>query len=137
MTQSPAVRTTGPSGPVRIGERAARTLVTELARRNDPKAALLVGATPESAVLAAAIDALLPGDRLTVVPAEATDAAALREHVTAQGRWVADRVRVVDSLAEADAAAVVIVAEPFTGTAEETRAAVDGLAKYLDRRRRC
>ncbi|SCG54700.1 phosphatidylserine decarboxylase [Micromonospora coxensis] len=131
MTQSPAVRTPGRSGPVRIGERAARTLVTELARRNDAKAALLVGATPESAVLAAAIDALLPGDTLTVVPAETTDAAALREHVTAQGRWVADRVRVVDSLAEADAAEVVVAAEPLTGTAEQARTTVEGLAKYL------
>lgn len=131
MTQSPAVRTPGPSGPVRIGERAARTLVAELARRNDPKAALLVGAAPESAVLAAAVEALLPGDRLTVVPAEGSSAAALRDHVSAQGRWIADRVRVADTLAEADAAEVVIAAEPFTGTADEARVAVDGLAKYL------
>ncbi|MFI9639553.1 phosphatidylserine decarboxylase [Micromonospora sp. NPDC051925] len=131
MTQSPAVRPPGPPGPVRIGERAARTLVAELARRNDPKAALLVGATPGAAVLAAAIDALLPGDTLTVVPGPTTDAAALREHVTAQGRWVADRVRVVDSLAEADAAELVIAAEPFTGTGEETRDTIDGLTKYL------
>jgi phosphatidylserine decarboxylase len=131
MTQSPAVRTSGPSGPVRLGERAARTLVTELARRNDPKAALLVGATPESAVLAAAVEALLPGDRLTVVPAEGASAAGLREHVAAQGRWVADRVRVVDALTEADAAEVVIAAEPLAGTADEARMAVDGLAKYL------
>ena len=125
MTQSPAVRTPGPSGPVRIGERAARTLVAELARRNDPKAALLVGAAPESAVLAAAVEALLPGDRLTVVPAEGSSAAAFRDHVTAQGQWVADRVRVADTLAEADAAEVVIAAEPFTGTADEARVAVD------------
>ncbi|SCL65124.1 phosphatidylserine decarboxylase [Micromonospora citrea] len=131
MTQSPAVRAAGRSGPVRIGERAARTLVTELARMNDPKAALLVGAAPESAVLAAAIDALLPGDTLTLVPAGATGPGALREHVTAQGRWVADRVRVVDTLAEAEPAAVVIVGEPFTGTADETRSAVEGLAKHL------
>ncbi|RAN95938.1 Phosphatidylserine decarboxylase [Micromonospora saelicesensis] len=131
MTQSPAVRTTGRSGPVRIGERAARTLVAELARINDPKAALLVGVTPDSAVLAAAVDALLPGDRLTVVPAEPFGAAALREHVTAQGRWVADRVSVVDSLAEAEAAGVVIAGEAFTGTAEATRSGVEGLAKYL------
>ncbi|MEV4463286.1 phosphatidylserine decarboxylase [Micromonospora echinofusca] len=131
MTQSPAVRTSGRSGPVRIGERAARTLVSELARINDPKAALLVGATPESAVLAAAIDALLPGDTLTLVPAGSASAAALREHVTAQGRWVADRVRVVDTLAEAEPAAVVVAAEPLTGTADETRAAVEGLTKYL------
>ncbi|MGN9766058.1 phosphatidylserine decarboxylase [Micromonospora sp. SD12] len=131
MTQSPAVRTSGRSGPVRIGERAARTLVSELARINDPKAALLVGATPESAVLAAAIDALLPGDTLTLVPAGSASAAALREHVTAQGRWVADRVRVVDTLAEAEPAAVVVAAEPLTGTADETRATVEGLTKYL------
>ncbi|WKU08386.1 phosphatidylserine decarboxylase [Micromonospora sp. HUAS LYJ1] len=131
MTQSPAVRPSGPSGPVRIGERAARTLVAELARRNDPKAALLVGAAPGAAVLAAAIDALLPGDTLTVVPDPTTDAATLRDHVTAQGRWVADRVRVVDSLAEADAAELVIAAEPFTGTGEQTRDAIDGLTKYL------
>lgn len=130
MTQFPAVRP-GPSGPVRIGERAARTLASELARRNDPKAGLLVGATPDSAVLVAAIEALLPGDRLTVVPAEGTAAAALREHVTAQGSWVADRVRVADTLAEADTAEVVIAGEPFTGTADEARVAVDGLSKYL------
>lgn len=131
MTQSPAVRTTGRSGPVRIGERAARTLVTELVRINDPKVALLVGASPESAVLAAAIEALLPGDRLTVVPAEPSGAAALREHVNAQGSWVADRVGVVDSLAEAEAAGVVIAGEVFTGTAEETRSGIEGLVKYL------
>ncbi|MBG6100604.1 phosphatidylserine decarboxylase [Micromonospora vinacea] len=131
MTQSPAVRTTGRSGPVRIGERAARTLVAELARINDAKAALLVGVTPDSAVLAAAVEALLPGDRLTVVPAEPFGAAALREHVTAQGRWVADRVSVVDSLAEAEAAGVVIAGEVFAGTAEATRSGIDGLSKYL------
>ncbi|MGN9812047.1 phosphatidylserine decarboxylase [Micromonospora sp. BQ11] len=131
MTQSPAVRTSGQPGPVRIGERAARTLVAELARMNDPKAALLVGATPESAVLAAAIDALLPGDTLTLVPAASTDARLLREHVTAQGRWVAERVRVVDTVAEAEPAAVVVAAEPLTGTPEEARAAVEELAKYL------
>lgn len=131
MTQSPAVRTPGRSGPVRIGERAARTLVAEFARINDPKAALLVGAAPGSAVLAAAIDALLPGDTLTLVPAEETDAETLREHVTAQGRWVADRVTVVDSLAEAEPAAVVVAGAALTGTADEARALIESLAKYL------
>ncbi|MEV4812672.1 phosphatidylserine decarboxylase [Micromonospora avicenniae] len=131
MTQSPAVRTPGRPGPVRIGERAARTLVTELARLNDSKAALLVGVNPQSAVLAAAIEALLPGDQLTVVPVEGGSATALREHITAQGRWVADRVRVVDSLAEADPAEVVIGGEPLLGTAEETRMAIETLGKHL------
>lgn len=131
MTQSPAVRFPGRSGEVRIGERAARTLAAELARRNDHSAALLVGATPEAPVLAAAIDALLPGDTLTVVPGSTTTATALREHVGTLGSWVADRVRVVDTLAEADAVAVVLVGEALTGTPEETRATVDGLTKYL------
>ncbi|MEU6024411.1 phosphatidylserine decarboxylase [Micromonospora sp. NPDC047134] len=131
MTQFPGVRAAGRSGPVRLGERAARTLVAELARINDPKAALLVGAAPESAVLAAAIEALLPGDTLTVVPAESVSPAALREHVTAQGRWVADRVRVVDSLAEAEPAAVVVAGEALAGTAEEARATIESLTKHL------
>ncbi|MFI5487585.1 phosphatidylserine decarboxylase [Micromonospora echinaurantiaca] len=131
MTQSPAVRTPGRSGPVRIGERAARTLVAELARINDPKAALLVGAAPESAVLAAAIEALLPGDTLTLVPAGTASSAGLREHVTAQGRWVAERVRVVDTLAEAEPAAVVVAGEAFVGTADEARTSIESLTKYL------
>jgi phosphatidylserine decarboxylase len=131
MTQSSVEHTHGQSGPVPVGDRAARALTSELARHNDPKGALLVAAAPESAVLASAIEALLPGDTLTVVPAEGGSAEALREHVTAQGRWVADRVRVVASLAEADPVPVVIAAEPLTGTADEARALVNGLAKYL------
>jgi phosphatidylserine decarboxylase len=131
MTQSPAVPATGATGPVRLGERAARTLTAELARHNEPKPALLVGADAGSAVLAAAIDALLPGDQLTVVPAATTTPVRLRDHVAAQGRWVADRVRVVDSLAEADPADVVVVAGALTGTADDTRAVIDGLSKYL------
>ncbi|WP_027659336.1 phosphatidylserine decarboxylase [Salinispora fenicalii] len=131
MTQSPAVLPTGHSGPVRVGERAARVLVSELARINEPKAALLVDASPESPVLAAAIEALLPDDTLTVVPAGWSDAGMLRGHVAAQGPWVAERVRVVDALAEAEAAAVAIIGEPLIGTVEETRATLDGLAMYL------
>lgn len=132
MTQSPAVRTPGPLGPVRIGERAARTLTAELARHNDPKTALLVGvADPGSAVLAAAIDALLPGDTLTVVPADPARAGELRTQLAAAGRWVADRVRVVDTLSEADAAQILIVDEPLTGTADEARGTLDGLTKHL------
>ncbi|MDG4828543.1 phosphatidylserine decarboxylase [Solwaraspora sp. WMMD1047] len=131
MTQSPAVRTPGSPGPVRLGERAARAVTAELARHQSSKTALLVGAEPESALLAATVDTLLPGDTLTVVPAAGTPAGALREHVAAQGRWVADRVRVVDSPAEADPADLVVVAEPLTGTAEEARATLDALAKNL------
>ncbi|MFC0526371.1 phosphatidylserine decarboxylase [Phytohabitans kaempferiae] len=115
----------------RTGARAARTLAAELARHNGPKRGLLVGAHGRSPVLTAAIEGLLPGDTLTVVPAEATAVGALRDHLAAQSRWIAERVRVADSLAEADPADVVIAAEPLEGTAEETRAAVEGLTKYL------
>lgn len=131
MTQSPAMGPIGPRSPMRIGERAARTLTTEMARLGGPKTALLIGVDPDSAVLAAAVDALLPGDALTIVPAEATAGGGLRGHVTAQGRWVSERVRVVESVAEADAADVVMVGEPVTGTADETRATIDGFSKYL------
>lgn len=123
-----------PAGGVRrqrAGDRAARALIAELARHNGPKTGLLVGVDAGSAALAQVSRALLPGDTLTVVPAEATAVRALRDHVAAQGRWVAERVRVVETLAEADAADVVVVGEPLTGTAEEARATVEGLAKYL------
>jgi phosphatidylserine decarboxylase len=129
MTQSPAVPVA--DGQPGLGARAARTLTAEFARHNAATSALLVGAAAGSAVLAAAVEALLPGDRLTVVPTDAGSPAALREHVTGLGSWVADRITVVDSLAEADPADVVIVGEPMTGTAEETRATLDGLSKYL------
>lgn len=124
MTQPAVART----GALRIGARAARTLVTELARRPGPKAGLLVAAAPDSAVLTAATDALLPTDTLTVV---ASDRDSWRTHLAALGSWVEDRVRVVDSLAAADPVDVVVVAEPMTGTAEETRDILDRLGKVL------
>lgn len=125
MTYPPA------DGAVRLGARAARTLTAELSRHNDPRTGLLIGAVPSSAVLAAAVEALLPGDRLTVVPADGVTAADLRGHVAAQGSWVAERVRVVESLAEADPADVLVLGEALTGGVEETRATLDGLTKYL------
>lgn len=131
MTQSPAVRTPGPPGPAGLGERAARALTAELARYQGPKTALLIGVDPVSAVLAAAIDTLLPGDVLTVVPTDPAGAAVLRDHIAGRARWVGDRIRVVDSVAMADAAEIVVVAEPLIGTADETRAALDGWSKYL------
>ena len=115
----------------RTAARAARTLAAELARHNGPKTGLVVGAHGRSAVLTAAIEGMLPGDTLRVVPAEASAAGALRDHIATQSRWVTERVRVADSLAEADPADVVIVAEPLEGSAEEARATVESLTKYL------
>ena len=116
--------------PVQVGPRAARALTAELTRHSGPKASLLVGVDAASLVLAAAVDALLPEDTLTVV--SPTAAGALREQVAAQGRWVDDRVRVVESLDDAEPADVVIVAEPFPGTAEETRATLGQVAKHIN-----
>lgn len=116
-----------------VGDRAARTLVLELARHPGPKTGLLVGATPGSSVLAAAADALLPEDSLVVVAADHPDGpAAIQAELDAMGGWVTDRVRVVDSLAAADPADVVMLADPITGTAEEARATVEGLTKLLN-----
>lgn len=131
MTHSPVAPRLAARGATRVGERAARTLTNELARQHGAKTALVVGVRPDSAVLAAAIDALLPGDVLTVVPADDGSAGELRDYVTAQGRWVSDRVRVAGSLADADAGNVVVLAEPLTGGTDETRSRIDGLAKHL------
>ncbi len=109
-----------------LGPYAARCLVSELLRRPGPKSALLVDATPGSAVLRAAIDALLPEDTLQVVPAG--DAAAMQAHLAGLGGWVAERVRVVDTPDQVD---VAVVAEPVTGTAEQARARLDEVAKLL------
>jgi phosphatidylserine decarboxylase len=121
-------------GPARLGARAARTLVSELARRPGPKTGLLVGADPDSAGLAAAIDALLPEDSLVVLATGAgsgSDPAALRSHLAGLGGWVAERVRVADSLAAVDPVDVILLAEPVTGTAEQARATLEELSKLL------
>src|SRR5262245_521921 len=137
MSQPPAVphgpsvkQPVGPLGDVHIGVRAARALVAEFARHNGPKTGLLVGATAGSAVLAAAINGLLPDDTLTVIPA-ADDPADLRALVATLGGWVADRVRVLDAIEDADPADIVMVAEPLVGTAEDARTTLDRLTKYV------
>lgn len=133
MTQFPARPVSGgPRRPVQLGPRAARVLAAELARHGGPKTGLLVGVDAGSTALAAAIEALLPDDRLTVVAPDQAAAAALRTHLEGQGRWVSDRVQVAESLGEADPADVVILAEPLSGTAEETRARLDELVKLTN-----
>ncbi|NJC84795.1 phosphatidylserine decarboxylase [Planosporangium mesophilum] len=133
MTQFPALPVSGGSRrPIQVGPRAARVLAAELARHGGPKTGLLVGADAGSAALAAAIEALLPDDRLTVVAADQTAATALRTHLAGQGRWVEERVRVAESLGEADPADVVILAEALSGTAEETRTRLEELVKTMN-----
>ncbi|MFY1635979.1 phosphatidylserine decarboxylase [Solwaraspora sp. WMMB335] len=131
MSYSAVPGVPGPRRPVGLGDRAARVLTAELARDNTAKHALLVAAVPGSTVLRAAVQALLPGDTLTVVPAEADQLPQVQAEVTGHGRWASDRVRVIDSLPAADAADIMVVASPLTGSAEDARAALDGFAKHL------
>ncbi|MFI5492651.1 phosphatidylserine decarboxylase [Actinoplanes sp. NPDC051859] len=128
MTPFPSVSAAPVTG---VGQRAARSLTAEFARQNAATTALVLGADHASAVVAAALEALLPGDTLILVAGERSTAGLLRDHITGLGSWIADRVRIVESLDEAEPAEVVIIAEPLTGTADETRAVLDGLSKHL------
>lgn len=119
---------TEPAGSQMIGASAAQTLVLELARRTHATHALVVNVAPGSAVLDAAIGALLPDDRLAVVT---SDPAGVRSHLAERGSWVGDRVRVVDSPSAAGSVDVAVLAEPLIGTAEEARQQLDELAKVL------
>ncbi len=129
MTPFPAVSTAPVAG---IGPRAARAMAAEFARHNAATTALVIGADHASTIVAAAVEALLPDDSLTLVAGERSTAEELREHIAGLGSWISDRVKIVDTLAEADPADVIIVGEPLTGTAEETRAVIDGLGKHLN-----
>ncbi len=117
----------GPLGQISIGERAARTLTAEFARHAGPKTAVLVGASADSLVLSAALDALQPGDRLTVVSAES----GVTEQVATMGSFIRERVRVAFDLGEAEPADIVIVAEPVVGSGEEARGTVEQLSKLV------
>jgi phosphatidylserine decarboxylase len=133
MTQFAAIGVPGGSRrPIPVGDRAARALAAELARHGGPKTGLLIGATANAATLAAAIDALLPDDTLTVVGNGPGAALALRERIERQGRWVTERTRVVEALGEADPADVVILAEALTGTADQVRGVLADLAKLVN-----
>jgi phosphatidylserine decarboxylase len=129
MTPYPAV---SKAPIVGVGSTAARTLTAEFARPNAATSALVVGADHASLVVASAVEALLPGDTLTLVAGERSTADLLRDHIAGLGSWIADRVKVVDALDEAQPADVVIVGEPVTGTAQDVRALIDQLGKYLN-----
>ncbi|WP_345625639.1 phosphatidylserine decarboxylase [Rugosimonospora acidiphila] len=116
-------------GEVRLGPRAARALTAEIARHPGPKSCLLLAVTADSAVLAAALDALLPTDTLILVPlAGAAD--GLRAHL-ASATSADRRVRVVDSLTEIDPVDVAVVAEVLSGGAEAARGYLDEVGKHL------
>jgi phosphatidylserine decarboxylase len=117
-------------GEVQLGQRAARALTAELARRAGPKTVLLVAVTAQSPVLSSAVRDLLPGDSMTLVPLTGAGD-ELRGHLATFGPWVAQRVRIVDTLAEADPADVAVVAGPLGGSADSSRVYLEELGKHL------
>ncbi len=104
-------------GTPRLGGRAAAVLVNEFTRQAGPKSAVLVGVDAASPVLTAAVNALLPGDTLTVVVDSAAvatvDEAALRRRIAEEGSWVAQRVTVALALGDAKPSDVVLVGRPL------------------------
>ncbi|GAA1735409.1 phosphatidylserine decarboxylase [Luedemannella helvata] len=128
MTESPSAGLPGP-GFSRVEGRAAAALAADFARRTGSATGLVVGVSGQSEVLNAAIEALGPAGTLTVVAGAAS--AEVRAHVTAASALVEQRVRVIETLADADPADSVIIAEPLKGSAESARAEIDGLAKLL------
>jgi phosphatidylserine decarboxylase len=117
-----------------LGKLAVAALTTEFARHDGLKSGLLIGARPDSPVLLAMLDALTPGDKLTLIPADesASGVAELRGDITARGAWVAERVHVVSNVVEADPADVAVFGEPLTGAADATRARLDEVGKHLN-----
>jgi phosphatidylserine decarboxylase len=114
----------------RLGDVAARALAAEFARDPGPKHALVVGGGAESTVLTAAIDALNDEDSVTVVAGAAAD--QVRARLALSGAWIADRVTVVETLAEADTADSVILADLATGGADAVRGELESLAKHVN-----
>ncbi len=114
----------------RISGAAAKALTADFTRHPGPKHGLVVGADPASPVLGSAIDALTPHDSLTVVAGSAVD--GVRAVIRQAGAWVEQRVRVVETLAEADPADAVILADLVIGGADEIRGELEGLTKHVN-----
>ncbi|GAA4911628.1 phosphatidylserine decarboxylase [Stackebrandtia albiflava] len=103
-----------------VGRRAARVIADEFIRHPGPKTGLIVGAGAAHPVLAAAVDALLPGDRLTVA-VEPAERGAIEAYLAEQGNWVVERVKLVASVSDAAPADVVMSAEPLSARDEFTK----------------
>jgi len=114
-----------------ISKAAARGITDEFARRRGPKTGLVVGATWGDRVLTAALEALMPADRLTVVadPASIED---LRESLAAEGSWTAGNVTAVAALADAEPAEEVMLAAPVTVEAEAFIADIELLREKVE-----
>jgi phosphatidylserine decarboxylase len=117
-------------GEILVGPRAARALSAELTRQVGPKSCLLLAITADSPVLAEALAALLPGDTLTLVPLSGAGE-SLREHIAGAGPWAAQRVRIVDSLADVEPVDVAVIAEVVSGAGEAARGYLDEVSKHI------
>ncbi|MCD0445592.1 phosphatidylserine decarboxylase [Glycomyces sp. A-F 0318] len=114
-----------------ISKAAARGITDEFARRRGPKSGLVVGATWGHPVLTAALEALMPADRLTVV-ADPASIGDLRTALDAEGSWTAGNVTAVPSLAEAEPAEEVMLAAPVTVEAEAFIADIELLREKVE-----
>ena len=117
-------------GEILVSKPAARALTSELTRHTGPKNSLLLAVAGDSPVLAAALAALLPGDTLTLVPLSGAGE-QLREHIAEAGPWVAQRVRITDSLADVESVDIAVLAEVLSGGAEAARGYLDEVGKHL------
>lgn len=113
----------------RIGETAAQALAADFARHPGPKHGLIIGGAANSPVLVAAVDALGPDDNLTVVAG--ADADQVTTQIEQAGSWIEQRVRVVETLGDAEPGDAIMVADLVVGSADETRAELEALTKHL------
>jgi phosphatidylserine decarboxylase len=111
-----------------ISKAAARGITDEFSRRRGPKSGLIVGAAWGNPVLTAALEALMPDDRLTVV-CDTADVEATRTALDAEGAWTAGNVTVLSDLAQAEPADQIMLAAPVTVEAETFIADVETLRK--------
>jgi phosphatidylserine decarboxylase len=109
---------------------AAAALTADLARHPGPRHALVVVATPDSPVLRAAVDALAPQDTLTLVAGAAVE--DVRAEVGRAGAATRLRVRVVETVTEAEPADAIIVADLVTGEADALKAEIEAFVKHLN-----
>ncbi|MCH7230623.1 phosphatidylserine decarboxylase [Glycomyces sp. L485] len=109
-----------------ISKAAARGITDEFSRRRGPKTGLIVNAAWGDPVLTAALEALMPSDRLTVV-ADRRSIEDLRAALDAEGSWTAGIVTVVADLGEAEPAEQVMLAAPVTVEAEAFIADIETL----------
>ncbi len=108
---------------------AARALAADFARRPGPKHVIVIATSADSTAVVAAVDALTPDDRLTVVAGPATD--AVDDGLSRAGAWVEQRARAVATLDDADPADTIIFADLIHGDGGDLFNVLENVAKHL------